>query len=180
LHEQVHLTRRELTASAQDLQGSIDRLSQCDVYDRLHKAFEDEEDCITWLATFDLRAIMRKEVRRRVDPTEQFCKWCQYAGHDETECWVFRQCQLCECYGHITEGCRNPHRFCLPDGVCRVSVGHFAYWKHCDACARAENITSTKVVQGSRAERWINPIRDPAHDALLYSANFDLSSSDED
>ncbi len=60
LLEDVRTWRKELAISTQDLQDSVDRLSQSDAYVRIQHVLDEEPDYTLWLAAYDLRSVMYK------------------------------------------------------------------------------------------------------------------------
>src|SRR6266404_3412699 len=131
MHDAILHLRRDLSTSTQELQESIDRLSQSDAYRRLQQVLEDEDDQFQWLAAADLRATLQKTTSRPIEPADDYCRWCQRIGHAEADCWVFCTCHFCERYGHIAADCRTPHRLCSPDSGCKVPADHSNYQRDC-------------------------------------------------
>ncbi|KAH9175836.1 hypothetical protein EDB89DRAFT_2066428 [Lactarius sanguifluus] len=130
-HDQATRLRQKIADTMAQIHGSVYRLSQNNVYQRVQTVLQREDDPILWLANSKLRAEMQyaRELPESAPQYNNVCRWCQGPNHDATHCLTFTQCPFCQKFGHHGDNCFRPHANCRQD--CLVPRGHRGYSRPC-------------------------------------------------
>jgi hypothetical protein len=70
----------------------------------------------------------RNPIARRI---ESDCKWCGALTHDTQACYTLTKCPHCLDWGHEEMRCRQPHKRCTRNAICKVRPDHPEYFQKC-------------------------------------------------
>jgi hypothetical protein len=64
------------------------------------------------------------------------CKWCGALTHDTQACYTLTKCPHCLDWGHEELCCRQPHKRCTRNAICKVRPDHPEYFQKCCSSIR--------------------------------------------